>query len=658
MTTNANDEPDLRTPEENVSDKIQEGFADPSGEYPKRDYFFEPSTNKAARSTARNELSIGGGLDGLSVDLPKQQESRYPYNRVMETASGHVVEFDDTPGGERILIKHNSGSGIELRSDGSTVMKTESNSITSVAGSSALIIEGDADIKVNGNMSLSVAGDLNLNVGGSINTAIGGDKKETISGASRETVYGSKGTIVRENNSQTILGNQTSTVLGTNSNIIKGDHRISVQGSSIVGVKGSFKQTSEGEFIMSSPNINMGAQNLSVFGATGTIGGAGLVHYGITYYGTTFHGDLKGTAEFAELADETNSQNYAENQVGAQVGYSVSNDTTSSASATSSTMDAYLNQSANGTMKVQIDEGDFLKNIIDRSNETDGVSEKPLDIKGIRSALRDPRNLGSSTFTGNAVASGKLSSTYANTIPKGINRISSKAATPITPVEITNNPINKVNRFKNSKNTNISGFIPNPFYDPNNLDSSVPITGNIELSKGIKLSRFLGATGDKVTLSHIETREERLQIARQYALHAAAIKTVLENKGQFKDYRLVVVEGLYKAGPSETITPGSLNDTASKGQTVVYELHDKFGNIDSEATYDLAVWWKDILNFDKLSLSYDTFETNGKLTAQIILTMPLLDDNYNVTTGRYSNQIETLYNMNVQGQELIEITEV
>ena len=376
MTTNNRDEPDLRTPEENNSDKIKEGFADPAGEYPKKSYFFEPSINKAARSVERNELSIGGGLDGLSVDLPQQQESRYPYNRVMETASGHIIEFDDTPGGERILIKHNSGSGLELRSDGSTVMKTESNSVTSVAGSSALIVEGDANIKVNGNMSLSVAGDLNLDVGGNINTNVGGNKKETISGASRETIYGSKGSIVRENNSQTILGDQTSTVLGTNSNIVKGDNRLSVQGSSIFGVKGSFKQTSEGELVISSPNINMGADNLSVFGASGTIGGANLVHYGVTYYGTTFHGDLKGTAEFSLLTDEANFQNYPANDVGSKAGYSVTNDTTASASATSSTMDAYLNQSANGTIKIQIDEGDFLKNIIDRSDENDGVSEK------------------------------------------------------------------------------------------------------------------------------------------------------------------------------------------------------------------------------------------------------------------------------------------
>lgn len=658
MTTDNRDEPDLRTPEENNSDKIKEGFADPAGEYPKKSYFFEPSINKAARSVERNELSIGGGFDGLSVDLPQQQESRYPYNRVMETASGHVIEFDDTPGGERILIKHNSGSGLELRSDGSTVMKTESNSVTSVAGSSAIIVEGDADIKVNGNMSLSVAGDLNLDVGGNINTNVGGDKKETISGASRETVYGSKGSIVRENNSQTVLGNQTSTVLGTNSNIVKGDNRLSVQGSSIFGVKGSFKQTSEGELVVSSPNINIGAENLSVFGASGTIGGAGIIHYGVTYYGTTFHGDLKGTAEFAELADETNYQNYPANEVGTQVGYTITNDTTASASANSTTMDAYLNQSVNGTMKVQIDEGDFLKNIIDRSEENDGVSEKPLDTRGIRSVLRDNRNLSSTKLTGNAVSRGVLSSTYTNTVPKGIDRISNNRSSTRLPFEGVTSPINRIGRFKNDKNTNVGTFIPDPKYNPNNIAENVPITGNIELSKGVKLSKFLGGTGEKVTLSHLDTREKRLQIARQYILQAEAIKTVLENKGQFKDHRLVVVEGLYKAGPSETITSGSLNDTASKGQTVVYELHDKTGKIDAEATYDLAEWWKDILNFDKLSLSYDTFDPSGEMTAQIILTMPVVDSNYNLVNGRYGNQIETLYNMNVQGQELIEITEV
>lgn len=656
MSVDKYDEPDQRTDEENASARVQQGFADPAGEYPRRGYIFEPSTNKAARTRQRNELSIGGGLDGLSVELPTQQESRYPHNNVMETKSGHIIEFDDTPGGERILIRHNTGSGVELRADGSTVMKTEANSVTSVAGSSCLIVEGEADMKFNGNLNLSVAGDLNLNVGGNINTNVGGDKKEVVNGASREQVFGSKGSIVAGNRSITTVGTTTDTGLAGRNEITKGDHRQSIQGDAIWGISGTLKQTAESEMIISTDNMNLGARDLSIFGATGTIGGENLVHYGVTYYGTSFYGDLIGTALRAVTADVTNSQNYGENSTGSASGFSATDDGSATASAGTGTMESYLNQSAYGSQKVQIDEGEFLKNIVDRSVENDGISNRPLTTREIRSAMRDPANMQNSVFTGNASASGRLSSTYSNTVPAGINRIASQTAQVRTPLEPVNETLARIERFQPEKNVDVTEFVPDPHFDPNNIPTKTPITGQIELARGIRMARFLGATGEKTTLSHISTRDEKLQLARQYLLHANAVSTVLNNRGEFRDYRLVVAEGLYKAGPGETPTPNSVNDRATRGEAVVYELHDASGAIDHDKTYELALWWKDTLNYDHLTLSYDTFDPDGSLTAQIILIMPKVDANYQLVNGRYDNVIETLYNNNVQGNELIEVT--
>lgn len=42
----------------------------------------------------------------------------YPKNNVFATPSGHVLEFDDTPGAERIRIFHKSGSQKQWREDG------------------------------------------------------------------------------------------------------------------------------------------------------------------------------------------------------------------------------------------------------------------------------------------------------------------------------------------------------------------------------------------------------------------------------------------------------------------------------------------------------------------------------------------------------------
>ena len=82
-----------------------EGFADASGEYPNRDYFFGTSVNKAAKGERINNLDLGGGDFGVALDVPDQKPSQYPYNQVQETPSGHVIEIDDTPGGERVLFK-------------------------------------------------------------------------------------------------------------------------------------------------------------------------------------------------------------------------------------------------------------------------------------------------------------------------------------------------------------------------------------------------------------------------------------------------------------------------------------------------------------------------------------------------------------------------
>ncbi len=656
MTVNSQDEADKRSPEINNSNTNKYGFGDPSGEFPRQMYFFAPTTNLAARGRMRHELAAGGGMDGLSFGLPPMIESQYPYNDVYETISGHVVEYDDTPGGERILIRHKSGSGVELRADGSIVMKTEANVVTSVAGSSALIVEGDVSIQANGNMTLKVAGDLNIDVGGNINVNAGGDKKENISGASRENVGGAKGSIVRGSRSSTTVGTVTDTALGGKNDIIKGNARMTVQGTFTQGVSGASKMTSESEMIMSTPNMNIAASDLSVFGASGTIGGAGLVHYGRTFYGTTFHGDLEGTARFAVNADITNSQTYGEASTGSALGYSVTSDATASAAADASTMDAYLNQSAYGTIKITIDEGDYIKNMIDRTADYGGVSSKTLNTREVRSKLRDPATMENSQFVGTAVSSGALSSTYSKPAPTGVDRIQSPSTGTVrTPQEPIVARLATVDRFRPAKASNVTSATVDPAFDPTNASSITPQT---VLGKGITLAKFLGGIGEKVTLAHIPTLEEKYNIARQFALQTPAISMVLNNKGEFKNHRLVIVEGLYKKGDQETLTPGSLNERATRGEVVVYELHDASGKPDLNKTFELATLWKDSIQFDKLSLSYDTFDPSGELACQIILTMPPVDAKYNVKTGRFANQVETLFNNKVQGHDLIEITSV
>ena len=120
---------------------FRKGFHDPSGQYPRSDYFYGPNINQAARGVTRNDLYTGGGNLDLDLDLDNPPQSLYPLNQVDESRSGHVIEIDDTPSGERILIRHRTGAGVEMRTDGTILVTTRNNHITIVQGDNKLIVE-------------------------------------------------------------------------------------------------------------------------------------------------------------------------------------------------------------------------------------------------------------------------------------------------------------------------------------------------------------------------------------------------------------------------------------------------------------------------------------------------------------------------------------
>jgi len=121
---------------------------------------------------------------------------------------------------------------------------------------------------------------------------------------------------------------------------------------------------------------------------------------------------------------------------------------------------------------------------------------------------------------------------------------------------------------------------------------------------------------------------------------------------EFDEHRLIVAEGLYRPAATEIVTSGGLNDLKSKGRCVVYELRDRNGDIDNKKTFDLAGWWKDALQYEKMILSYDTFNPDGNLIAQIVMVMPELGSDYKAT---YTNILETRFNNFVQStNELVE----
>ena len=89
--------------------------------------------------------------------------AKYPYNKVLQTESGHFVELDDTPGQERLHVFHKSGTYTEIDKDGQKVDKVIGNHLEIVLGDQTVTIRGNVDIKVDGNYTLNVDGNIVMN---------------------------------------------------------------------------------------------------------------------------------------------------------------------------------------------------------------------------------------------------------------------------------------------------------------------------------------------------------------------------------------------------------------------------------------------------------------------------------------------------------------
>ena len=174
------------------------GFVDPKGKYPL--YFNEPDTNRLARHEEINKTIVykkeAGIITGVETangstwdQSPIPYNSQYPFNHVMQTESGHVLEFDDTPNSERIHLYHKSGTFTEIDANGTQVNRIigdgyeilERNGYVQIHGSLNVTVDGAQNVLIKNGMNLSVRGvaninvynDANLNVSGSLKMSVG-----------------------------------------------------------------------------------------------------------------------------------------------------------------------------------------------------------------------------------------------------------------------------------------------------------------------------------------------------------------------------------------------------------------------------------------------------------------------------------------------------
>ena len=685
------------------------GYQDPSGVYPRSEYYYESSINKASRGMIRNTLSTNGGIPTLkakrnyseSSEIPEEFDetrnfSTYPHNQVIETPGGHIIELDDTIVNERILIKHKSGAGIEIKPDGTVYMSSIEDILISAGNDQHVVVEGNAHMTYQGDLNVDVAGDYNLSVGGNKLQIITGDHISEIDGARKGNIALQDNLTVKGHQYTTVLESKTDLTLGGYTHAVKGNFTQSVEGDIGIFSSGAQQITSQVRQNLTSPDTNIFGNKLTVIGEEGTIGSEETIMYARNLFAghTLFVGDGAGgsgtinvhtirasdivatnnmtaptfTGDLDGASAVTRSQSYNENVTsGGSITNNSSNplsdDTTSTALPSSDFALIYL-ASEYGIRDVKTDPENELKGLINQTTLSGNISDRPLTIGECRSKLRDENNKNNEDFIAKCVAEGKLNpeALGSKSVPAETGRNASDEPTVAENYTIIGDNGNKAEipniagnfNYYNSYFTPNPGaksqILPDPLYNPNNAAS---ITSGTKLARGITIGKFLGGAGEKTNMNHITDATERLQIARQLYLQAVALNTVNTNMGKFSNKRAIVVEGLYKKGPLEFVTPNSLNDLASKGRAVVYQLINEAGVPDNASTYDLAVYWKDTILFERLILDYDRYDPDASLACHVVLVMPEIDSSF---TGKFDKNLETRYNGSIQTSgELVEI---
>jgi len=115
-------------------------------------------------SFARGEGDYAGRDTSDANGIPSKAKPVYPYNKVTQTESGHVIEIDDTLGVERIAVEHRSGTFHEIHPDGSQVTRIVNDNYTVVCKDDEVWIGGKVNVKILGDATFDVGGDAKINV--------------------------------------------------------------------------------------------------------------------------------------------------------------------------------------------------------------------------------------------------------------------------------------------------------------------------------------------------------------------------------------------------------------------------------------------------------------------------------------------------------------
>lgn len=178
-----------------------EGFGIEEDDNPKTEYPLSELVNNES-DVYENELVTNPLFDEPEV----AHVTVYPNTNIIQTKSGHIVEYDDSEGTERIRIRHMSGTFEEYHNNGDNIQKAikdkysiatnvnthakenrnsyvgvddnlivDGNKTDEVTGNENVTIGGDRADEITGELTVEVGGNVTLNVTGNVDVTAGGN---------------------------------------------------------------------------------------------------------------------------------------------------------------------------------------------------------------------------------------------------------------------------------------------------------------------------------------------------------------------------------------------------------------------------------------------------------------------------------------------------
>ena len=190
----------------------------------------EPTTSRLARNDEKmsetfiqerknNVVQSVPTYNGTWTEPTTQYAAKYPYNNVTETESGHIMEFDDTYGKERIHLAHRNGSFQEWFPSGDKVEKITKDNYQIVMGNDRVYImgkcfvtvQGDAEVYVKENAYVKVDKNVTATIGQNMTATIGENLTGTVGGNATLNIDGNFSADIGGTCSMTSAGNMSFT---------------------------------------------------------------------------------------------------------------------------------------------------------------------------------------------------------------------------------------------------------------------------------------------------------------------------------------------------------------------------------------------------------------------------------------------------------------